>query len=355
MLTTAAHVRTIPVVMFMAVWLTCVPAASLAEDPILIRMPTAMPENSAWAIILKEMAAQWTKVSNGRVQVRLYFGGSRGDDPTVVGDMRTRALNAAVLSSVGLAELDRTVYAMSIPMAYDSYDEAYAVLEKMRPRLEATLDAKGFVVLNWADAGWVHFFTKSPVATPDDLKKLKLFQWQGDPKSMAIWQAAGFNPVAGALSELLSGLKKKGGWEACSAPPQFAVLFRYHEAAPYMTDLNWALLFGAMVVRKDTWNQIPADIRPALLKAAQEAGIKLRDDIRRSGESSVVSMKKGGLTVVSVNAAARQEWIKAAQAASPSVRGDFVPADAYDEAIKCRDEYRKQHQAPQQAPAGQKK
>ena len=31
--------------------------------------------------------------------------------------------------------------------------------------------AKGFVVLNWADAGWLRFFTTSPVATPDDLQE----------------------------------------------------------------------------------------------------------------------------------------------------------------------------------------
>ena len=141
-----------------------------------IKMATLVPTNSSWFLVLKEVADRWAKVSNGRVKVILYGGGTKGDDPEVVQAMRLGELQGAVLTSVGVAEIEKSVYALSIPMAYDSYEEVYAVLEKMRPRLEAAIESKGFVVLNWADAGWLHFFTKKPVATPDDLRKLKLFQ-----------------------------------------------------------------------------------------------------------------------------------------------------------------------------------
>ena len=76
--------------------------------------------------------------------------------------------------------------------------------------------------------------------------------------------------------------------------PQVAQLGRYYERAKYMTDLNWALLLGGTVIKKDTWAQIPADIKPALLKAMQEAGAKLQADIRQSGEKDVAAMKTAG-------------------------------------------------------------
>ena len=68
--------------------------------------------------------------------VRLYAGGVAGDDPDVVRKMRLGTLNAGVLTSVGVAEIDKSVYALGVPMMYDSYEEVYYVLEKMRPRLE---------------------------------------------------------------------------------------------------------------------------------------------------------------------------------------------------------------------------
>ena len=320
-----------------------VPTPAAAQ--VTIKMATMVPPNSAWGVILKEMAADWNRVSGGKVTLRLYLGGTRGDDQNVVADMRTAALDAALLTSAGVAEIDRSVYAVSIPMAYDSYEEVYAVLDKMRPNLEASLEKEGFIALNWMDAGWIHFFTKKPVAMPDDLKRLVLFQWQGDPKSMAIWQAAGFNPRADAASELLGGLKK-GTYQALSAPPQVALIMRYYEDAAYMTDLNWAVLLGATIVRKESWNRIPADIRPTLLKAAQVAGEKLRADVRKNGEASVAAMKQGRLTVVPVDAKARDAWLQTAASAYPKVRGSYVPADAFDAALKYRDDYRKQHPVP---------
>ena len=254
--------------------------------------------------------------------------------------MKTGALNGAVMTSVGVAQIDKSVYALGVPMMFDSYEEVYTVLDKMRPKLEASMESKGFVVLNWVDAGWVKFFTKKPVATPDDLKKLVLFQWQGDPKSLGLWQASGFNVRAGASSELLTGLKT-GMYEACSVSAQVAALLRYYEDAPNMTDLNWSLLLGATVVTKDTWNKIPEDVRPALLKAAQDAGAKLRDDIRKNGETAVAAMQKAGMKVVPVPS--KDAWLKAAEATYPKVKAEYVPADAFDEAVRHRDEYRKQH------------
>jgi TRAP-type C4-dicarboxylate transport system substrate-binding protein len=259
--------------------------------------------------------------------------------------MRLGELQGAVLTSVGMAEIEKSVYAVSIPMAFDSYEEVYAVLDTMRPRFESAIEAKGFVVLNWADAGWIQFFTTKPVATPDDLKKLTLFQWAGDSKSLEIWKAAGFNVRPAAVTDLLTGLST-GLFQACSLSPQVAQIGRYYEKAKFMTDLRWALLLGATVIKKDTWAQVPADIKPALLKAMQEAGTKLQADIRQSGEKDVAAMKAAGLTVVPVDAKTKELWRKVAESAYGKVRGDFVPVDAFDAAMKARDDYRKAQAAP---------
>ena len=39
--------------------------------------------------------------------------------------------------------------------------------EKMCAGIEEKFLAKGFVVLAWGDAGWVHFFSKEPAFRPD--------------------------------------------------------------------------------------------------------------------------------------------------------------------------------------------
>ncbi len=312
-----------------------------AQAPIVVRMATLVPDGSSWHQVLKETAAQWKSLSGGRVVVRLFPGGVAGDDPDVVRKMRLRSLNAAVLTSVGVAEVDRAVYALSIPMAYDSYEEVYAVLEGLRPRLEASLESKGFVVLNWADGGWVHFFSQTPVAAPDDLRRQKLFTWAGDPEAVEIWRAAGCNPVPLPSTELATALQT-GLVTTVGAPPQVSVITQYFLHAKNLTRLRWQILLGATLISKETWEKIPADLRPALLEATRDAGRRLQADIKATEERDIKEMQKRGLNVVAVDAKTRVLWQQMAESAYPRIRGKMIPAETFDEALRLRDEYRKQ-------------
>ncbi len=314
----------------------------VAAQPVVVKMATLVPDGSSWHQVLKEVADKWRTASGGRVVVRLYAGGVAGDDPDVVRKMRLETLNAGVLTSVGVAEIDKSVYALGVPMMYDSYEEVYAVLEKMRPRLESSLEQKGFVVLNWADGGWTQVFAQKPVATPDDLRPLKLFTWAGDATSVDIWKSAGFNPVPLPATEIATALQT-GLVQALLTPPQVAVISQYFTNARNMTDLPWQLLLGATVINKKTWDRIPGDVRPALLQAAREGGARLQAEIRQSGPRDVEAMKKRGLNVVPVDAKTREQWRKLAEGLYPRIRGSIVPADAFDEAMRFRDEYRREH------------
>ncbi len=315
-----------------------------AQGRTLIRMATLVPDGSSWHLILKETAEKWKDLSGGRVQVRLFPGGVAGDDPDVVRKMRLGTLSAGVLSAVGVGEIDKSVYALGIPLMYESYEEVYWVLEKMRPRLEAGLEQKGFIVLNWMDGGWVHFFTKEPVAVPDDLRKLKLFTWAGDAEAVEVWRAGGFNPVPLPSTEIATALQT-GLIEALGAPPQVAVISQFFNHAQNMTDLRWQLLLGATVITKKAWDTIPADVQPAIRQVTQEAGARLRKEILDAADTDVEAMKKRGLRVVPVTDAQKAEWEKLTEKLYPEIRGKVVPPEAFDEALRLRDEYRRQHSA----------
>lgn len=315
---------------------------ALAQAPLVVRTATLVPDGSSWYLILKELGEKWKAVSGGRVTVRLFPGGVAGDDPDVVRKMRLGTLNAGVLTSVGVAEIDRSVYALGVPLMYDSSEEVYYVLEKMRPQLEAGIEAKGFVVLNWADVGWVHFFTQKPVAVPDDLRALKLFTWAGDADSVSVWRSAGFNPVPLPATEIATALQT-GLVNALGSPPQVAVISQFFNNAKNMTDLRWQVLLGATLITKSTWDKIPADVRPALLEASREAGRRLQKEVKDAEQKDVDAMKKRGLNVIAVSARQRAEWQKLTEKLYPSIRGRIVPADAFDEALRFRDEYRKQN------------
>ncbi|HET9317179.1 MAG TPA: TRAP transporter substrate-binding protein DctP [Vicinamibacteria bacterium] len=316
------------------------PVNAAAAEPVTLKLATLAPDGSSWSVILKEMAERWKTASGGRVLLRVYPGGVAGDEPDVVRKIRGGTLQAGLLTAVGLAEIDPSVHAMSVPLMYAGDDEANAVLDRLRPRLESAFESRGFVVLGWTDAGWVRFFTRTPAPTPDDLRRMKLFTWAGDPRVADVWRSAGFDAVPLPPTGILDALRT-GRIDAVGSSPQVAVIARYHDHAPCMTDLPWQLVLGATVVDKAAWERVPADVRPALADAAAEAGRQLRLAVREGAARDVDAMKKRGLEVVAVPPAARALWQRLAQRLHSSLRGGIVPAAAFDEALAHRDEYRK--------------
>ena len=79
-----------------------------------------------------------------------------------------------------------------------------------------------------------------------------------------------------------------------------------------------------------------------MLAAARSAGEKLRGDIRRMDADAVKQMQSRGLNVPAIDAATRAEWQKTAEGAYPALRGDYCPAELFDEVLRLRDGFRKQ-------------
>ena len=340
--------QTLFLIRFMRLTLVSCILVSLANmagaQQIVVKMATLAPKGSSWHLILQEMGEKWKTASGGRVTLTLYPGGVAGDDEDVVRKMRLGTLNGGLLTSIGLGNIDRNVLALQVPMMYQSYEELDYVRDQMSPNLEKIFEQKGFVVMNWADAGWVHFFAKTPVRTPDDLRALKLFTSGGDVRTIELWKAAGFKPVPLPATEISTALQT-GLVTALPSPPQAAVLLQWYNHAKNMTDLKWAVLMGATVISKASWDKIPAELHGPLLEAAHQAGKRLRDEIRQRSPMDVEAMVKRGLVVVHLDAAAVDLWRHTAEDAYPRLRDNYVPAQAFDEAKRLRDEYRKAHQA----------
>lgn len=322
--------------------------AVFAANEVVVKMATLAPQGSEWHKALQEMGAAWQKASHGQVVFRLYPGGVAGDDTDVVRKMRLGTLDAGLLTVNGLSNIDRSVLALEIPLAYANYPELDCALNQIGPQLEKQLEAKGFVVLGWSDGGWAHFFTKSPVRTIEDMKKMKMFVSAGDDQYVELWKKTGFNPVPLPSTEISTALQT-GLVNAVTMTAQGVVLLQWYRQVGYMTDFNWAVLLGGIVVSKATWEKIPADVRPALKAEAANACKRLREFSRQSEPKDIDALKKQGVQVVHVDDAVLKEWRKLIDGVLPQIRGSYVPVDFLDEALKQRDTCR-----PQTAPTGNK-
>lgn len=316
-------------------------AKTTSQKPaVKLRLGTLAPRDSSFHKILQGMGQKWKTAPDGGVELTIYPGGGRGGEAVMVREMRNGILDAGFLTVTGLSGIDPSVEALqSMPMMFHSLAEVDYIGEKLRPRLEKKLRDHGFVMLFWADAGWLRFFTKEPIVRPADLKKHKIFTWAGDARQVDIYKAAGYHPVPLETNDILTGLRT-GMISAVSLPPLYALTTQAYDPAPNMLELNWAPLVGGLVVTERAWKKLTPAQQSHLAQAAAEAGLEMKARNRLESDQAVVAMTKRKLKVQKVTPEVEAEWRKAAQAAYPEIRGKIVPADLFDEVQRLLKEYR---------------
>jgi len=311
-------------------------AATAVRADLTMKVGTIAPENSIWTRTLREMGDAWKQRTGGRVSLRL-FPGTVGSEDQMLRSLRiSRTLHAAQLSAISLGKLDDAFNVFGLPMFFESYEEVDGVMNTLGPLLHERLQKQNLKVLHWGYAGWVHVFSRTPVRTVDDLKKLRLFTSAGDDRLAGWYRDNGFNPVPGDSSQMLASLTT-GMIDAIPATPLSALMFRWFDHAPSMLDVGIAPLLGATVVSLDAWNAIAPDDRRIVLEEAQKAGMRLRTEVPKLDQEAVAKMKAARLTVTPGNSA---DWRAAADHFGSTMRARLVPADVYDLARRERDAVR---------------
>lgn len=331
----------LPIVLLAATWLAVAgPFVNLGLAATTISLGTLVPEGTSYHKSLLEMREKWRKAPAGGANIRIFAGGKMGGEAKMVSQMRLGALDAALLTTTGLSDIEQSVTGLqAVPMMLRSLEEGDYIGSRLQPKFEQRMEKAGFVVLFWTDAGWIRFFSKKPMTTPEDLQKCKLFIWAGDSYFTEIWKNGGFQPVPLETADIIPMLDT-GLINAVPMPPFAALALQLHDRAPHMLELNWAPLVGALVIRKSVWDKLPAAARPELLKAAREAGVQNKAHGRAESDRAVEAMKSKGLVVHPVSPELEVRWRRAAEPFYPKLKGKHIPADIWDEVDQVLKEYR---------------
>ena len=322
-----------------AVFLVAVPVREASAKKIKIKLATMAPDGSPWHELLKDLAVKWEQASGGQVDLRVYAGGVAGDEPVVMKKMGINNYHAALITSHGLSSINNDTRVFTIPRMLKSNEELYRAMEALTPDLEAELAKKGYVVLAWADAGWVKFFVPTPDASIDAIRKHKLFVWAGDSEGLELWKDAGFNVVPLPGTELLTGLQTNLV-NAFDTMPYYALAQQAYRHADYMIDMKWAPLPGALVITKATWDKIPEDLKPALRAEADKFAARFREETQKMDEEAVIAMKERGVEIITPTPEQLAEWDAEVAEAYPKLRGFFVSEEIFDRYQKVIEQIR---------------
>ena len=305
-----------------------------------LRVGTLAPKNSLYHRQLMEVGEAWRAAQGGTAKYVVYPDGSQGGEAEMARRMRIGQLQGALLSVVGLREIEPSITALqNLPLLFRSWEELDYVREKMRPAMEKKFLDKGFVVLGWGDAGWVRFFSKDAAVRPDDYKRMKFFAWGSEQEQQTIMKSLGYTPVPLETADILPSIQT-GMINVVPSTPYFALASQIYNTAPHMLEINWAPIVGALVVTTKAWDAMTPEGQATLRVAGEKAGLQMRTQARREVDEAVEAMKKRGLVVHTPTPTEMKEWNALADALYPRIRGTMVPADTFDEVFKHVKAYR---------------
>ncbi len=302
-----------------------------------VKLATMAPDGSAWHKALMNMGSEWQQLPDGGVGLRVYPGGTAGDEAAVVRKMRIGQLDAAGVTIVGLVEIDPSFEALGIPLLFRDYDELAGVLAEMRSFYEEKLEAKGFVLVNWAHGGWAHLFSALEIRTVEDLKKAKIFVSSGDDVRVQWWKDNGFNPRPLAATDVLTGLQT-GMIDTMVSTPLIAMSMQWYKRIPYMHHLPLGPVVGANIMTRRMWDRLTEGQRAGILAAGRKTEAEIFERISADDAAAVDLMRERGLQVVGSDD--ESEWRRELTDFASEMRGKMVPEEAYDRMVAARDRVR---------------
>lgn len=320
--------------------LICLLPAARAEEAYVLKFATLAPQGSTWMNIIADWANKVEKESRGRLKFKMYSGGVSGDEPDVLRKIRFGQLHGGAMTGHGIGYIYSPARVLEIPFLFHSYDEVDHVRAQLMPEIRQGFRKNGFELVGWMEVGFIQLFSQHPIYSLDDLRKRRIWLWQGDPLGTAFFTASGISPVPLPITEVFTSLST-GLIDTTIAPPLGAIALQWFSKTSYMTTIPVMDGIGGLLVSRKFFDGLPRDLQELLRRTGEQAGERLLVETRRDNEKSLGVLKQHGLTFTS-------EWKDSDavlydlrdRAAAALAKDGYIPAALYERTRQELERYR---------------
>lgn len=253
------------------------------------------PEGSSWADMAYSFKDLVREKTHGEVSIKVYPGGSMGDEPELVQKMRLGQLQTAGLTAMGLSKIAPETEVLSLPFLFRDYDEVDYVLDKTFPLFKKVFEEKGFIFIGWTEVGFAYIFSQIPLKTEKDLHSVRIWTWQGDSLLSDTLKSVGFNNVVPlSFLDVLASLQT-GLINAFYLPLYPCIGFQWFTQAKYMTDFFVFYTPAGVVIDKKAFNLLPPGFQRLALTDLKSLLRTLIGRIRQDETASLHALEAHGI------------------------------------------------------------
>ena len=305
-----------------------------------IKFATIAPKGTTWMNVMEEYDAAVRRESAGRMGFKIYAGNTQGDEKQVLRKIKAGLLQSGGFTGVGMGEIAPEVRVLDSPFLVRTYGEADDLYNAFNNEFAKAFEEGGYVLLGWAEVGFVYVFTNSPIQKPEDLKGLKMWTWEGDPIAETAFRVLGISPIPLSFVDVMMSLQT-GLINAVYTTPYAAVSLQWFTRVKYMVDAPLADAAGAVLISKKYYDGLPNDLKEILLRNGKLSMAKLTQLSREDNKKAIAELKKQGITITPATEKDVQQYVEVGEKARKMLVGRMYTQDFLDRVEKEVKEFRK--------------
>lgn len=320
-----------------ALMLAVVPgAAYTAADKTVLKVAVMFPRTPELAIEVKKYNEKLAALTNDAVEVRVYWGGSAGDDIDVLRKMRSGQIDGTPLGLELVSQFVRQALVLQSPAMFTNYKQVDAVRSALTPAMEVEAYENGFKIMGWGDAGRMRVFSKTPIATLDDFRRVRPWLYPQSEILKEFYRSVGATGVPLGIAEVYGGLQTNM-IDMVWSTALLAAALQWHSGTQYVGANSVGFLTGAFVVRRASWDGLAKPVQDNMLQLARERAQENQLRLRKQDELTYQRLiQRGHIPVTRKNEA---EWIAAGKSVRQRMIGRVYTKELVDKAEQIAAKY----------------
>ena len=257
-------------------------------------LPVTHPLN----VRAQEAVERIARETKGRVEIKIFPNNQLGGDTDMLAQVRSGGIEFFTPSALVIATLVPVAAINAIGFAFSDYDQVWSAMDgRLGAHVRAAIAKTRLYTFEkmWDNGFRQTTSSKAPVTSARDLDGLKI-RVPVSPLSISMFKSLGAAPASLQFSEVYSSLQTKIV-DAQENPLPIIQVAKLYEVQKFASLTNHIWDGYWFVANGRAWDALPADLKPIVATAINEAGMKQREDIKKLNESVVADLASKGLTI----------------------------------------------------------
>jgi TRAP-type C4-dicarboxylate transport system substrate-binding protein len=312
-------------------------------DPTVLRFGTVAPDGTGWARLARNTSRALAQATDGEVTGKWYFNGIAGDEMQMAERIAKDQLDGIVSGGMLCQKLSPSMRVLRVVGLFQTRDESGYVAGRLKPLFDDEFRKAGFVNLGSVGVGPDLIFSRTPVRSLADLRKMRMWVWDLDALFKAEWPLLGVHTAALPIDEAFRAFED-GRLDGFFSVPSAALAFQWSTETRYMTDLRVSFLRACILVATRAFDALPVEAQRALLTASAK-GIVGLEELGRSQDEQLLGglFARQGIRPVVVSEPFRTEFLNEATTARERISPKLVKPELLQRVLGLLADYRAEH------------